>query len=332
MVTDRVLEGLPLTLEGLDHYTLIVADAKTAARFHVEALGFKHLRTQEINAGSAPAGGTDMRNEILELPGMPGRTCVITEGLTDESIFRRYLMLHGAGVHHMAFAVSDLEDAMARLAAADIQGTSTRTIVDPLSGLRQIFIDRRYTGYFIELIERASEGGAAGYFAESNMSSLAASMGPYLAAPTVPDAPAAAPHLDVGVPAPLALDYVADPSHLGRWTTHRTVRRIEGRWREIRLRADVDLDVTCDGSSVTLTWSSGAATRSARIEVAPAGPHACVVRITGPDAARLALHDLLTAELRLLKAELEGRAYALQEVDRRTVEEHHLRVYQRTEP
>ena len=63
--------GLPLALGALDHYTLIVQDAAAVAAFHVEVLGFRPLRIQRVNAGSAPAGSHDMLNHVLELPG-PG--------------------------------------------------------------------------------------------------------------------------------------------------------------------------------------------------------------------------------------------------------------------
>ena len=44
----------PLQLGELDHYTLIVRDAKAVADFHVEVLGFRPSRIQLVNAGAAP--------------------------------------------------------------------------------------------------------------------------------------------------------------------------------------------------------------------------------------------------------------------------------------
>ena len=46
----------PLQLELLDHYTLIVEDAASVARFHEEVLAFTPLRLQKVNAGSVSGG------------------------------------------------------------------------------------------------------------------------------------------------------------------------------------------------------------------------------------------------------------------------------------
>ena len=84
------MKNLPLNLGRFDHYTLIVPNAEECTRFHIEVLGFEWVRKQLVNAGSAPEGKYDMLNHLLHLPGDKSRTLVITEGLTDNSIFRKY--------------------------------------------------------------------------------------------------------------------------------------------------------------------------------------------------------------------------------------------------
>ena len=120
-----------------------------------------------------------MLNHVLRLPGSPGRVLVVTEGLTESSVFRRYLRTYGEGVHHVAFRVDDLDDALMRLRSMGIRTTSDRVLRDPLTGLRQLFVSREHTGYFVELIERSALAGD-GVFTNDNMTALATTMNAYL--------------------------------------------------------------------------------------------------------------------------------------------------------
>ena len=74
--------------------------------------------------------------------------------------------------HHVAYAVDDLAEAFRKLEDAEIPLTSKRIAHDPMSGLRQAFISRDKTGYFIELIERTEEA-EEGIFKSGNMAELA---------------------------------------------------------------------------------------------------------------------------------------------------------------
>src|SRR6185436_17742570 len=47
-------------LTELDHYTLVARSARQSAEFHVNILGFKLLRIQELNTGTLPEGQVDM--------------------------------------------------------------------------------------------------------------------------------------------------------------------------------------------------------------------------------------------------------------------------------
>lgn len=173
------MKNLPLNLGRFDHYTLIVPNAEECTRFHIEVLGFEWVRKHLVNAGSAPEGKYDMLNHLLHLPGDKSRTLVITEGLTDNSIFRKYLSTYGAGIHHVAYEVDNLEASFTILQNANIPLTSKNIIHDPLSGLQQVFISKESTGYFIELIERSPSTGK-GVFKEKNIVQLANTMNSYL--------------------------------------------------------------------------------------------------------------------------------------------------------
>jgi methylmalonyl-CoA/ethylmalonyl-CoA epimerase len=171
--------GLPLQLSSIDHYTINVEDGEAAANFHIDVLGFGFVGIQDVNTGAAPEGEHDMRNYILQIPQSPDRVCVITQGLREDSIFTQFLRKYGPGVHHVAYAVDDLEKAVTLLWENKIETTSREILRDPLTGLRQIFIAREHCGYFIELIERTDQA-QAGVFANQNMSRLAQTMDGYL--------------------------------------------------------------------------------------------------------------------------------------------------------
>ena len=180
------LHALPLQCSRIDHYTIIVPDAKKVSDFHHQVLGYDFLQLKEVNAGSVPEGEFDMLNYIHEWPDQSGRVMVITEGLTDSSIFRRYMGKYGQGIHHVALQVDDLDAAFATLKEHGVKTTSDTVLIDFLSGLKQIFVDNAETGVFIELIERSKsedksiDATQKGFFTHDNMAGLAGTMSDYV--------------------------------------------------------------------------------------------------------------------------------------------------------
>ena len=175
----------PIKCYNIDHYTLIVPNAKSVADFHQNVLGYKLLNTIMVNAGSAPQGKHDMLNYVMSWPNSKKGVLVVTEGLTETSIFHQFLLKFGQGIHHVAFEVEEIDKAFSVLVENGIELTSDKILRDPLSGLRQFFISSKYTGVFIELIERKSDTEdktteEQGYFTEDNMSGLAQTMQSYL--------------------------------------------------------------------------------------------------------------------------------------------------------
>ena len=177
--------SLPIKCNQIDHYTLIVPNAKKVSDFHINVLGFHFIRIQLINAGSAPQGKYDMLNYVLSWPNDPKRVLVITEGLTETSIFNRFMNKFGQGIHHLAFEVDDMDKTFQALNHAGIPMTSDKIMNDMLTGLKQVFLDNQNTGIFVELIERPSEDSGfqtakAGVFTQDNMAGLAQTMENYL--------------------------------------------------------------------------------------------------------------------------------------------------------
>lgn len=326
--------SLPLELGPLDHYTLIVEDAAAVAKFHTEALGFEPLRIQLVNAGSVPEGEHDMLNHVLQIPGTSKRVLVVTEGLTEDSIFRRYLRKHGPGVHHVAYEVADIDAALSALREAGIKTTSEKVLNDPLTGLRQVFINREFAGYFIELIERTPQA-AAGHFTNDNMAALARTMLAYLHAPAAPSAGPASPSARIAAPIDAVRAFLLDPFNLPRWTGHRCVRRIDGRVVEVRLAGDLALDVLEDRSrgAVVFRWSRDGQSLEVPFFIDGDGAEHTRVRVDLPalEPARLArTAKVVQAELDLLRALLGGRPESVEPKLRALIDEYHLEVHQRT--
>lgn len=178
-------KSLPIKCNKIDHYTLIVPNAKAVSDFHVHVLGYQFKRIQLVNAGSAPKGKYDMLNYVLAWPNDPERILVITEGLTENSIFKRFMGKYGQGIHHIAFEVDDMDDTFGLLQQAGIPMTSDKILNDLLTGLKQVFLDNKHTGVFVELIERPTENSGsqaseAGFFTHDNMAGLAQTMTNYI--------------------------------------------------------------------------------------------------------------------------------------------------------
>ena len=170
-----------LPIRRLDHYTIIVPNALDAAEYHIQKLGFHFLKLQTVNTGTVPEGEFDMLNYILTPPHDPTITLVITQGLTKETIFHRYLDKYGQGIHHVAFEVENIDHTFEYLVAHGFKITSESIIRDMLSGLRQLFLDCSYAGVFIEFIERSTPSQeSVGHFVSDNMKQLALSIESYL--------------------------------------------------------------------------------------------------------------------------------------------------------
>ena len=137
----------------IDHLGIAVNSLAERLPFWTEALGLRlqgreHVATEGVDVVFLPAG--ESRVELLE----PSRA---------DSAIARHLDRRGEGLHHVTFAVSDLDAALARLAGSGVSaiGEGVRT---GAGGHRVAFLHPRSTGgVLVELVEDASGiAGAAG--------------------------------------------------------------------------------------------------------------------------------------------------------------------------
>ncbi|MEC9466228.1 MAG: VOC family protein [Myxococcota bacterium] len=331
MISDSNNQDAVCRLGQLDHYTLIVDNAESVARFHTDMLGFELMDVRPLNTGTAASGDFDMLNYIMRFPDDSDRTLVITEGLTDDSIFRRQLRSHGPGIHHLAYQVEDIDGAVVALQSAGVRLLSDEIIRDVRSGLRQIFVEIPGAGYTLELIERTAKLSAK-TFDDNNMVGLAMSM--------TGDTPTGEGDREGCSVERLYSSserairaWLSDPGRLGAWTGHRTVREVGGHWREIRWYGDAEVVCESEANLVRYTWRTDDGTRSFIFGIHPQG-EGCRVSVVRPDYLPLDEWDRLA---RILRAELELLAHCLgEQVDSSTlrlaqklVDDHALAIVQR---
>jgi methylmalonyl-CoA/ethylmalonyl-CoA epimerase len=138
-------------LLDLDHVGIAVADLETAISFYRDLLGMQvvhredNLDQQVVEVMLATSEVGPLRGQIQLL--MP---------LTENSVVSRFLMRRGSGLHHVAYAVSDV-----RSASRVLRHRGVRVLYDaPRAGTRgsQInFVHPKDTGgVLLELVEHAA--------------------------------------------------------------------------------------------------------------------------------------------------------------------------------
>ncbi|KAF5557990.1 glu leu phe val dehydrogenase family [Fusarium napiforme] len=128
--------------------------------FHEEMLGFTHIRTFTVNAGSAPEVQDDGLMHVMGLPQDQQRVLILTGGLTPTSIFSRLLGRKSRSfVHHIAMEVKAVDP----LFTARERGwttTASTPSIDLATGFRQFFLSESETGTTLEFIERRDSAEA----------------------------------------------------------------------------------------------------------------------------------------------------------------------------
>jgi methylmalonyl-CoA/ethylmalonyl-CoA epimerase len=129
---------------GIDHVAIAVQDIDASIAWYTSTLGFSLVERSEISGDhSAMLYATLISG---------GSTIVLVQGTSPDSQVSKFLAEFGAGMHHIALAVSDMDLAIDRVVQA---GGSTDTPVVSDDGIRQVFLQRDpATGIRIELIER----------------------------------------------------------------------------------------------------------------------------------------------------------------------------------
>lgn len=130
----------------LDHVGIAVADLDAAAAAYA-ALGWQ----AEDGDEAVPAQGVRVRM----LRGGPGPGLELLAPVGADGPVARFLERRGPGLHHVAYAVADLDAEMARLRALDAPFVDAAPRPGH-GGTRVAFLHPRWTGgVLVELVERA---------------------------------------------------------------------------------------------------------------------------------------------------------------------------------
>lgn len=143
-------EALPGVV-GLDHIGIAVADLDAAVALHTEVLGLVE-RHRETNADQGVV-------EVMLSPaaGGQGTQVQLVAALDEHSPVHRFLARRGPGLHHLAYAVNDVDTASEVLLRRGL-----RLLYDaPRAGTRGSLINfvhpKDTGGVLIELVEPAAQ-------------------------------------------------------------------------------------------------------------------------------------------------------------------------------
>lgn len=130
----------------INHIAIVVPDLEEATAFWVDALGLPLERVSEVSEEAV---------RVAFLPAGEGEIELL-QPLDEESGVARYIKERGPGLHHLCLEVADIEAAMSRLRAHDVEliNETPRTSED--GRRRYAFIHPRSAGgVLLELYEMA---------------------------------------------------------------------------------------------------------------------------------------------------------------------------------
>jgi len=157
MMDKTLTSSLSDLILGVDHVAIAVEDIAASIDWYTSALGFTLAEKSEVSG--------EHSGMVYAVLTSGTSTVVLVQGTSPASQVTRFIEAKGAGMHHIALAVSNLDEAISRLCKA---GGVTDTPVVSDKGIRQAFLQRDpVSGVRIELIER---NGAA--FSEQNVQGL----------------------------------------------------------------------------------------------------------------------------------------------------------------
>lgn len=130
---------------NIDHVAIAVHDldralADFAAQYGVEPLSRERVESQGVEEAMLAVGGSSIQ---------------LLQPLGEDTPVGRFLARRGEGMHHVAFAVADIEAALEHLAAQGVQLVDAAPRIGG-GGNRIAFVHpRAFAGTLVELVERS---------------------------------------------------------------------------------------------------------------------------------------------------------------------------------
>ncbi len=121
--------------KGLDHVAILVADTEAALKVYRDGLGLPLLLSEVVNGGKIRLTHLDMGNTQLQL----------VEPLDPSHPLYAHLLQQGEGLHHLCFAVEDVEEAMTAATEAGLE-MAQASPHQGTQGKRAAFLAKTSTG------------------------------------------------------------------------------------------------------------------------------------------------------------------------------------------
>ncbi|WP_397539177.1 methylmalonyl-CoA epimerase [Rummeliibacillus pycnus] len=136
-------------MENVDHIGIAVKDLDERVTYYTNVLGMKLINVEEVESEQVRVAFIDAGNTHIEL----------LEPLTKESAIYKYLEKRGEGIHHIALAVTGIEQEMAKM-----QGEGARLLSEQpkigAGGAKVVFIHPKSSyGVLYELVDRSQAKG-----------------------------------------------------------------------------------------------------------------------------------------------------------------------------
>lgn len=132
----------------IDHIAIAVEDIEKAIEFYENTLGLElaHRETvldQQVETATFPIGDT-----AIEL----------VQGKTEESAIRKYIRSKGPGIHHIAFAVDDIVQALEVLKNEGVRLVDDKPRRGKQNSLIAFIHPKAAEGILYELVQPALDG------------------------------------------------------------------------------------------------------------------------------------------------------------------------------
>jgi methylmalonyl-CoA/ethylmalonyl-CoA epimerase len=131
----------------IDHIGVAVADLDAAIALHEQTYGMPLVHRETVDAQGVEAVLLDVGDGHVEL----------MRPLAEDSPVGKFLARKGPKLHHVAYAVDDIDSTLERLAAAGLELIDAKARIG-IRGSRVAFIQPRSTGGVLtEIVEASGE-------------------------------------------------------------------------------------------------------------------------------------------------------------------------------
>jgi len=139
-------EGVGGCMENIDHIGIAVKDLDERVTYYTNVLGMKLINVEEVESEQVRVAFIDAGNTHIEL----------LEPLTKESAIYKYLEKRGEGIHHIALAVTGIEQEMEKMRGEGARLLSEQPKIGA-GGAKVVFIHPKSSyGVLYELVDRSS--------------------------------------------------------------------------------------------------------------------------------------------------------------------------------